>query len=260
MSCRLNRLRLWQGRLLLEAQEHPSSLFVTLTYSPENLPHKGWLVPRDMQLFLKRLRRFHARPVRFFGVGEYGEQTWRPHYHLALFGDFNTFVDESFRLRCSVISKAWTLGHVHVGLLTPASAAYLTRYTLKRLVKDGDPLLEGRRPEFARMSRRPGLGRSAADNAVRAYTETRQGSALLAVSGDVPGDFIYQGRRYTWGRYLTRYMRSELGRPAGQPDAVSLARSAEICAQDPKQRETVRVHHSRVAEQRVNNRRLKGDL
>lgn len=265
MPCRLNRLRLWQGRLLLEAQAHPSSLFVTLTYSPEHLPHKGWLVPRDLQLFLKRLReerrRKHEGQIRFFAVGEYGEQTWRPHYHLALFGDFSQSVlaDDGY-LRVPVVQRSWKMGFAHVGELTHASAAYLVRYTLKRLVRDGDPLLEGRRPEFCRMSRNPGIGRVLLPEMVDALTAERKGAAFLAARGDVPTEFTTSAGTFSLGRYLTRELREELGRPVGQPASVSLRRSAERLSQDPSQRASVRLHHSRVAEQRVRNRKQKGDL
>ena len=79
---------------MLEATQHAESTFVTLTYSEQSLPKLplvGGLLPtlqrKDVVGFLKRLRT-NVSPVkfRFFGCGEYGEQTERPHYHLLLFG------------------------------------------------------------------------------------------------------------------------------------------------------------------------------
>ena len=57
---------------------HESSQFITLTYAPENYPKNGSVSPREMQLFLKRLRRL-VEPVqlRYYLVGEYGDHTQR---------------------------------------------------------------------------------------------------------------------------------------------------------------------------------------
>ena len=112
MPCRYNRRRIWTFRILLESMVHSHNSFLTLTYDEKHLPEGGTLVPRDAQLFIKRLRNnfwdFHTRcrlPVpklRYYLVGEYGDNTWRPHYHLALFGASIAHTD--------IINRSWGLG------------------------------------------------------------------------------------------------------------------------------------------------------
>lgn len=146
---------MWTLRLVLEAALHESSLFVTLTYSPENLPSDGGLRPEHLSQFLRSLRKGIApRKLRYFGVGEYGERTRRPHYHVCLFGAYPS--DE--------IAQYWSHGYIHVGLVTEKSAAYTCGYMCKGLtsrnVQEGGQYswLGDRQPEFARMSLKPGIG------------------------------------------------------------------------------------------------------
>ena len=90
MPCRLNKKRIWTHRIMLESYEYSDNTMVTLTYDDEHLPRlddgRGTLVPKDFQDWLKRFRKaVEPRRVRYFGVGEYGDQLWRPHYHVILF-------------------------------------------------------------------------------------------------------------------------------------------------------------------------------
>ena len=60
-----------------------------------------------------------------------------------------------------MLADVWGLGHCLIGALTFESAAYVARYCLKKVT--GDPAAAhyaGRLPEFALMSRRPGIGGS----------------------------------------------------------------------------------------------------
>ena len=87
LGCRKAHARQWAIRLVHEAQLHPTSAwFVTLTYDDGSLPDNGSLDPRDLQLFLKKLRRKHRRKLRYYACGEYGDASDRPHYHLVLYG------------------------------------------------------------------------------------------------------------------------------------------------------------------------------
>ena len=102
IGCRLDYSRQWANRCMLEAQYHPKDAvwFATITYNnlyvPKVItkdPETGKDVPaltlrkRDFQLWMKRLRRaFPDDHIRFFASGEYGSETFRPHYHAILFG------------------------------------------------------------------------------------------------------------------------------------------------------------------------------
>ena len=87
IPCRIGKRRLWTHRILLESFTHDYNSFVTLTYDESHLPEDGGLNHGHVQKFLKLLRKKVApAKVRYFVVGEYGEKSGRPHYHLALFG------------------------------------------------------------------------------------------------------------------------------------------------------------------------------
>lgn len=176
VGCRLEYSRQWAVRCLHESKCHKWSWFLTLTYDDDKVPALGSLSRADPQLFLKRLRRhFSEEPTRFFGCGEYGEATSRPHYHLLIFGpkftDLRTWSDSKHgRLWTSAtLDKLWTHGRVLVGEMTFKSAAYVARYSLKKVTGDLAKIhyrvldtstgeVGSRLPEFAMMSRRPGIG------------------------------------------------------------------------------------------------------
>jgi len=174
VGCRIARARSWSLRCVHEASLHKLNCFVTLTYSPSNLPSGGSLRYRDFQLFMKRLRKQTKIPIRYFVCGEYGEALSRPHYHACLFGvDFpdkvpTTLLGRSGGYRSAFLDRVWGLGHCHVGDLNVRSAGYAARYVLKKITgqmadrhyqrADRDGVLHRVAPEFARMSLRPGVG------------------------------------------------------------------------------------------------------
>lgn len=148
LPCRINKRRRWMHRLLLERLSHVDASFITLTYSEETIPQNGTVRKRDLQLFFKRLRKFSGQQkLRYYACGEYGSQTHRPHYHAIVFG---LGLDDS-----ETIARAWHFGRVHVGECTEYSIQYVAGYVTKKFVRKDNGTLE---PEFALMSRRPGLG------------------------------------------------------------------------------------------------------
>lgn len=165
LGCRLDRAREWSVRCLHESKLHEENCFLTLTYNDENVPERNSLDYRDFQLFMKRLRK-HANKVRFFMCGEYGETTARPHYHALLFG-YN-FPDRKpwgrtphghTTYRSELLEKLWTKGNSIIGNVTRESAGYVARYCLKKITGDAaEDHYNGRTPEFAHMSLKPGIG------------------------------------------------------------------------------------------------------
>lgn len=141
---------------------HERSSFVTLTYSDANLPPDGSLVMSDLSNFVRSLRDglsyYHGTRIRFYGCGEYGERSLRPHYHLCVFGFDFPARDRSRESLSSLCDDTWGLGFTHVGTLTPDSAQYVAGYVTKKLT--GPRALEycHLTPESARMSRMPGVG------------------------------------------------------------------------------------------------------
>lgn len=165
IGCRLERSRQWAVRIMHEKRIHEESAFLTLTYNDQNLPHGGTLVLRDLQLFMKRLRKKRETGLRFYACGEYGETSCRPHYHVLLlntsFTDMRHYKKSgNFDLYVSAeLSSLWTAGEHWIGNVTFESAAYVARYVTKKIT---GPMAEGhyqgRAPEFVCMSRRPGIG------------------------------------------------------------------------------------------------------
>lgn len=181
IGCRLDHSRQWAVRLMLELEYSCSGYFVTLTYDDDNirLVHDnvnghlhGTLLKRDLQLFMKRLRKKFGNGIRFYASGEYGSATFRPHYHLALFNlpELNLiFFKKSplgqFYYLSPDISECWNLGHVLVGELNFNSSSYISRYVTKKLDGELDiysPL--GIVPPFSLMSRKPGIARQYYDD------------------------------------------------------------------------------------------------
>lgn len=164
-GCRLAKSREWAARCVHEASLWEVNSFVTLTYGAAHLPVVNGvpsLRPRDFVLFMKRLRKELGK-VRFLQAGEYG-RLGRPHHHAILFNcDFPDKVmlaetSRSVLFRSATLEKLWPFGFSSVGEVTFESAAYVARYTLKK-VGDKDSSLSGSRvPEYMTMSRRPGIG------------------------------------------------------------------------------------------------------
>lgn len=179
IGCRMEKARQWGVRCLHEKKMWRDNSYVTLTYNNENLPLGGSLCLRDLQLFMKKLRKARnackANPIRFFAGGEYGERDGRPHYHLLLFNcgfpDMRYHADNK-RGEPLYISKElsdlWGKGFCTIGEVTFDSAVYCAKYALKKVtgdaaeehyfVWDDDGIGHSIAPEFAVMSRRPGIG------------------------------------------------------------------------------------------------------
>lgn len=203
LPCRINTRRVWAARQLLESFGHESNSFVTLTYNEKSLPKDGSLDPEALQLFLKRLRkRLSPVRIRFLGVGEYGDRSGRPHYHLSVFG--------AGREIEGAVNKAWDQGHIMVAEFNWETAQYVCGYVIKKMTDKSDPRLEGRYPEFKRQSNRPGIGAMAME-VVRDAVLTDQGLEEYEKVGDVPMKLKMGKRSLPLGRYLRNRLRKEVG-------------------------------------------------
>lgn len=169
IACRLNKQREKALRLSHELQYHKNSVFVTLTYAPENLPEFHSLVKKDVQDFLKKVRkRVEPDRIRYFACGEYGseEHTSHPHYHLIIFGlsynDKRVFENVQYNPSHDVYyckCKVWDKGFVSVGKVSQARINYVAKYVVKKVTgKLSKQEYGDRLPEFSLCSRNPGLG------------------------------------------------------------------------------------------------------
>lgn len=133
--CEKNKRKEWFLRIMCETAYCDFSKFVTLTYSEENVPLVatdegllGTLNHEDYKDFVKRLRKNLGEiKIKYYMCGEYGETQSRPHYHVVMlfYGDISRI---DLRVR---IERAWRLGYVQIGTVTPRSVMYCLKYMRK---------------------------------------------------------------------------------------------------------------------------------
>jgi len=151
--CMRRRTSGWSFRLVKEGERAKTAMFITLTYDTDNVPisKKGYmnLNKKDVQKFMKRLRKLSNEKLKYYACGEYGFQKMRPHYHIILFNGNPEMVKRAWALDNKVI------GHIHIGQVNDASIGY----TLKYMTKTGKIPVhknDDRQKEFSLMSK--GLG------------------------------------------------------------------------------------------------------
>lgn len=187
IGCRLDYSRQWANRCMLELQYHESSFFLTITYDDDHLPRRyssdpetgeiispsAPLVKRDLQLFFKRLRKNTGQKIRYMACGEYGEHTFRPHYHAIVFGlklddlvpykhshQGYAYFNSPTLDRCWTDSEGHLKGFIVAGAVNWDTCAYVARYIVKKQMGPGSKDVYSRlglEPEFSTMSRRPGI-------------------------------------------------------------------------------------------------------
>ena len=241
MCCRINKRREWQHRMILESHLHTHNSFWTLTYSDSMVPTirndldetLQTLSPLHLQLWLKRLRKaLSPVKVRFFAVGEYGDQTQRPHYHVILFGYPSCHRGNSrFSMttgkccpQCDLINETWGLGQVFGGTAESDSFQYVAGYTIKKMTHAADLRLNGRHPEFTRSSRRPGIGH----DYIPEIASTLLQFDLETTEADVPVSLRHGMKQLPLGRYMRRKLREHIGKDPKAPETVLNEAQAEL--------------------------------
>lgn len=214
--CRKRYKAAWAARILLEKSCYPvdQCWFVTLTYAPDHLPEPPHVSKDELQRFFKRCRKEVSKPFRYFAVGEYGADSARPHYHIVFFG--------VSRLDLPRIGRAWSKGLVHVGEVNAASARYVAHYTLKKIDNDEDHPC----PEFALMSRRPGIGVPALPRMAKCYDKPNL-RRMMAETGDISPHVVFEGTFYPLADLLKEKLREMLGIPTASADRLRSYRLVE---------------------------------
>jgi len=124
----------WTIRIKEELKNSIGSAFVTLTYQTKFLPvtENGeiTLSKRDLQLFLKRLRKHIS--FKYYAVGEYGTERNRPHYHIIFLGIGHDLIHFQ-----KLVEKSWSengelIGRIDTGNGTGASVNYCAGYIINR--------------------------------------------------------------------------------------------------------------------------------
>lgn len=163
-ACRKEKSKAWALRMVVESLYWKECIFLTLTYDDDHIPtcaptltSQGHLTlpftlcKDDVQRFWKRLRKaIYPRKIRYYLCGEYGDNTFRPHYHAVVFG--LGYADRP------VVESCWRDGFVYLEDVNLATCNYVAGYVQKKLYGDVSKDVYGNRlPPFACMSK--GIGR-----------------------------------------------------------------------------------------------------
>lgn len=153
----------WIFRLKQECKGLICPIKVELTYAPENVPvayndevgeWQSYLDKRDVQLFLKRLRKScpeFTGNLRYYAVGEYGKDRNRCHVHIIL---MSPCIMTSHQYYTKIL-QAWRKGFIYIKRIDISKGqqqlAYVTGY-LNKLDKSSHIT-----PPFRLMSKSIGL-------------------------------------------------------------------------------------------------------
>lgn len=157
IECKKERSKEWAFRLMCESLNFQNSIFITLTYDDENVlnvpgapyPYYATLSSLDLQLFFKRLRfNLNGRKIKYYACGEYGSNTFRPHYHAIIFN--MDFCDSP------LIEQSWGKGFVQVDPVNVQTINYVAGYVQKKLYGT-DSYPDMIQAPFSRMSKRLGF-------------------------------------------------------------------------------------------------------
>lgn len=172
-QCRHGRVEDWAGRCIAESKTSAHTLVGTLTYGESQRIDGAdrdlraqMLTYSDVQIYLKRLRKWTPGGLRFFVVGEYGSAKGRAHWHVIAF--FKTHLPPNLRFGERFTHWAVTPGadlekrgkaegrklwEHGFSFWEPANSANM-RYALKYIVKD----LKGPDQKTMGLSKCPPLG------------------------------------------------------------------------------------------------------
>lgn len=179
-ACRANYRNEWKMRFTHELACHQDVTWVQLSYDDlhlalQNMEYRDIdgkffsLERKEVQDWLKRFRKeIYPLKIRYFGCGEYGGQSRRPHYHLALFGiapNHPAFGKKIMKSHTGWWHEmpSWPFGMVWVDEVPPTNrvGSYIAKYILKKHKgKDASAYYEANHinPEFVMMSLKPGIG------------------------------------------------------------------------------------------------------
>lgn len=217
LACTINKRRIWTARQLIES-DGKQTWFITLTYNDENLPPE--VQKEEVQRFMKRLRKNSGQKFRYFACAEYGDKYGRPHFHLNLFGFVPSLFTKWVRnkqgsmveiLQCKHINTGWQgRGYHTIDQFTDQRAAYVANYVTKKIKPNADET--DKQPEFALMSRMPGIG---AENFLKfcttnAFTKYLVNNPEIA---EVPRVYARAGKYWPVGSYLREYVHQHTGIP-----------------------------------------------
>lgn len=215
-TCRSKYRLGWQLRLQHELLSYNyNAMFLTLTYNPDNLPDNETLVKKDVQDFIKRLRKFYKDvKIRYFAVGEYGSKKHRPHYHLIIYGlkapEQKKQSTLNWKYGKFLSEKIWKKGYTYVGYVDSKCISYVSKYVLKEFIKGisvDNYIKSGLVPPFSLKS--SGLGLTwLLDNVDKVVSDIKQNKPVSMYKSKVGYPRYYRKKLIELGRFDEDFFKS----------------------------------------------------
>lgn len=230
-QCLQNRRAQWTFRLKQEEKVSTNAMFLTLTYADEHLPKNGKICKREVQLFMKKLRKeqkkYTDEKIVYYFVGEYGEKTNRPHYHAILFNVYKKVWLE--------IAGIWEKGNIRIGTCTSASIHYVTGYVMAQQVD--------KERSFALMSK--GIGKSYLTKETIKYHMVHNDLTVINEGGiEQPIPNYYRDKLY--GKIRKSIIAKKILAKADQRDAKEVEKSKKR-----KENHFERMRRYEIAKERI---------
>ena len=139
MECLRDYQNDWAFRLTQECRRVICPIKVELTFAPEYVPvayndevgeWQSYVSKRDVQLFLKRLRKMcpeFKNNLRYYAIGEYGKDRNRCHYHIVLISDAIKTPYQYYKQ----LLYAWGQGFIYIKRCEQEQIGYVTKYLNK---------------------------------------------------------------------------------------------------------------------------------
>lgn len=272
LACRITKRQEWTFRLMMEQRVSPFTYFATLTYSDEWLPEDNSVSKDEFQRFMKRFRQIRDGGIRYFAVGEYGDRRGRPHYHAVIFSDREIPIYRKEKPRRSSrapieyywhsddLQRAWypdSLAELpFLGTAEDCTkvSRYVAGYTVKKLTNEKaiEGVFPGREPEFALMSRKPGIGLHVAKDIARLLKglEMSPSSAFFGLQKTQDVHMIrWRNKLWPLDRTLRLAILKEFGGDGRSALEKALAEDIRVKYQEPRGVEE-RIGQAQKAEQK----------
>jgi len=235
-QCLSRRRNGWSFRLHHQMNVSESACFMTLTYGDNGIfgenpkqTKNGFdtLVKKDLQDFFKRLRkhenkRKNGTTIKYYGVGEYGTNNHRPHYHVILFNLSNYTLTRSNM----VAEKIWKKGFVDIAQCSSASINYVVGYINQGAwIPKSD--LDDRAPHFSMMSK--GLGSSyLTDRIIDMHYDRMDASVMHPDGYRIPLPRYYKDKIFTVEEKAELYEIAQAWREMDWEDFVNYDYEKEV--------------------------------
>ena len=208
---------------------------------------------RDMQLFMKRLRKSikedygSTEKLKYYTCGEYGPKTERPHYHSIMFNlpePLRTlqYDWDQKRWRCKPMEDLWELGHVHLGEVTGASIHYVTGYLQKSNGLLQNTPDDDRQRQKAWMSK--GLGKSYITSRRKEYYRRKLLPYIVTAGGVKQSMPRYLAERI----YTEKQLRRVKAKKVAHVEAYEFGDNYDYRLDRELKKDAIRKHHRKIRE------------